>query len=62
VLRLITNILNNWKRIHTKAERIKKSTITRSTQELSINQFAKKEKENRLKLKMENGKIDQIKV
>jgi hypothetical protein len=62
VLRLITNILNNWKRIHTKAERIKKNTITRSTQELSINQFAKKEKENRLKLKMENGKIDQIKV
>lgn len=28
---------------------------------MSLNQFAKKEKENQLKLKMEKGKIDQIK-
>lgn len=62
VVKLIIKILNNWKKIHSKAERIKNSTITRSTQELSINQFAKKEKENNLKQKIENGKIDQIKI
>jgi hypothetical protein len=42
VAKLIIKILNNWKKIHSKAEKIKHNTITRSTQELSINQFAKK--------------------
>ena len=61
-MKLIIRILNNWKKIHSKAERIKHMTVARCTQEQSITQFARKEKENNLKLKIDNGKIDQIKL
>lgn len=62
IIKLVLRILTNWKKVHSRAERIKSSTVNQSTQELSINQFAKKEKENHLRSKIENGKIDQIKI
>jgi hypothetical protein len=41
-INLISRILNSWKKVHSKAERLRKNTISRSTQELSINQYIRK--------------------
>lgn len=42
VVRLLLRILGNWKKVHQRAERGRHSSVSRSTHELSISEYARK--------------------